>query len=125
MVNQLYQLLLRYYPHLLQLCSTPDEAWLWALLELAPTPQRGAKLTRARLKQLLAKHHIRRWSAEQVAEVLAAPPLPLARGSADAASEHALLLIPQLRLLSMQRKEVAERMQTLLDQMAPRNRRIR
>ena len=39
-VNQLYQLLLRYYPQLLQLCPHPDEPWLWALLELAPTPQR-------------------------------------------------------------------------------------
>ncbi len=33
-VNQLYQLLLRYYPQLLQLCAHPDEPWLWALLEL-------------------------------------------------------------------------------------------
>lgn len=28
--NQLYQLLLRYYPQLLQLSATPDEPWLWA-----------------------------------------------------------------------------------------------
>ena len=47
-VNQLYQLLLRYYPQLLQLNSTPDEPWIWALLELAPIPQRGARLTVAR-----------------------------------------------------------------------------
>ena len=111
-------MLLRYYPQLLQLCSTPDEAWLWALLELAPTPQRGAKLTPTRLRKLLAKHHIRRWSAEQVTEVLAAPPLLLAPGSAEAITEHVLLLIPQLRLLSMQRKQVADRIQQLLDEMA-------
>jgi len=116
-VNQLYQLLLRYYPQLLQLCPTPDESWLWALLELAPTPERGARLTVARLKRLLAKHHIRRWTPEQVAEILAARPLPLAHGSAEAVSEHALLLIPQLRLLSMQRKAIGERMQALMDQM--------
>jgi Transposase len=35
-VNQLYQLLLRYYPQLLKLSSTPDEPWIWALLEAAP-----------------------------------------------------------------------------------------
>ncbi len=116
--NQLHQLLLRYYPQLLQLCSTPDEAWVWALLELAPTPLRGAQLTRARLRKLLAKHHIRRWNAEQVAEVLASPPLLLAPGSAEAITEHVLLLIPQLRLLSMQRKQVADRIQQLLDEMA-------
>jgi hypothetical protein len=30
-VNQLYQLLLRYYPQLLQICPTPDEPWIWTL----------------------------------------------------------------------------------------------
>src|ERR1700692_668033 len=63
-VNQLSQLLRRYFPQLLRLCSTPDEPWLWALLELAPTPQQAAKLTEKRLKQLLAKYRIRRWTAE-------------------------------------------------------------
>jgi transposase len=53
-VNQLYQLLLRYHPQLLQLCATPDEPWLWALLEAAPVPQRGARLTLSKVKQLLS-----------------------------------------------------------------------
>jgi hypothetical protein len=108
-VNQLYQLLLRYYPQLLQLCSTPDESWLWALLELAPTPQQGARLTVARLKRLLSNHRIRRWTAEQVREVLGTPPLQLAAGSAEAISEHVLLLLPQLRLLHGQRQAVGDR----------------
>jgi transposase len=118
LVNQLYQLLLRYYPQFLQLCPTPDEPWLWALLELAPTPERGAKLKPARLRRLLSQHHIRRWSAEEVAGVLAAPPLPLAPGSVEAVSEHVLLLIPQLRLLATIRKQVADRIEELLDSMA-------
>lgn len=117
-VNQLYQLLLRYYPQLLQFCATPDEPWLYVLLELAPTPERGAKLKLARIRQLLAKHRIRRWSAEEIADVLAAPALPLAPGSVEAASEHVLLLIPQLRLLATLRKQVAGRMEDLLDAMA-------
>jgi transposase len=117
-VNQLSQLLLRYFPQLLRLCSTPDEPWLWALLELAPTPQRAAKLTEKRLKQLLSKHRIRRWTAEKVGQILSAPPLPLAAGSAEAISERALLLLPQLRLLELRRKQVAERTQQLLDHMA-------
>jgi len=50
--------------------------------------------------------------------VLATPPLPLAAGSADAASEHALLLLPQLRLLYSQRKEVRDRIEALLNRMA-------
>jgi transposase len=103
---------------LLRLCSTPDEPWLWALLELAPTPQRAAKLTEKRLQQLLAKHRIRRWTAEKVGEILTAPPLPLAAGSAEAIGEHALLLLPQLRLLHLKRKQIADRIQQLLDHMA-------
>jgi transposase len=100
------------------LCSTPDEPWLWALLELAPTPQRGARLTVARLQRLLSKHRIRRWAAEQVREILGTPPLQLAAGSAEAISEHALLLLPQLRLLHMQQQAVGDRLGDLLDQMA-------
>jgi transposase len=117
-MNQLSQLLLRYFPQLLRLCSTPDELWLWALLELAPTPERAAKLTEKRLKQLLAKHRIRRWTAEEISEILTAPPLPLAAASAEAISEHALLLLPQLRLLHLQRKQIADRTQQRLDHMA-------
>jgi hypothetical protein len=116
-INQLYQLLLRYYPQLLQLSSTPDEPWIWALLELAPVPQRGARLTVVRLKQLLSKHRIHRWTAEEVREVLATTPLPLAAGSADAISEHALLLLPQLRLLYGQRQQIRDRIEALLDRM--------
>jgi hypothetical protein len=117
-VNQLYQLLLRYYPQLLKLSSTPDEPWIWALLEAAPLPQRGARLTVARLKQLLSQHRIRRWTAEQLHDVLVTAPLPLAAGSAEAISEHALLLLPQLRLLYRQRQDIRDRIETLLGRMA-------
>jgi hypothetical protein len=117
-VNQLYQLLLRYYPQLLRICPTPDEPWIWALLEIAPTPDRGAKLKVGRIRQLLSKHRIRRWTAEQIAEILSADALPLACGTVEAISEHALLLLPQLRLLSAMRTQVADRMDALLDEMA-------
>lgn len=117
-VNQLYQLLLRYYPQLLCLSATPDEPWIWALLELAPMPQGGARLTVARLKQLLSKHRIRRWAAEEVREVLRAPALPLAAGTAEAISEHALLLLPHLRVLHCQRQQARERIEELLKDMA-------
>jgi hypothetical protein len=115
--NQLYQLLLRYYPDLC-LCPFPDEPWFWSLLEAAPTPERGAKLTTTRLRQLLGKHRIHRWSAEHVREVLTRAPLPVAPGVVDAVSEHVLLLIPQLRLLYSQRKAIADRIEALLESMA-------
>jgi transposase len=117
-VNQLYQLLLRYFPQFLQLASMPDEPWIWALLEIAPTPARAAKLTVARIRRLLAKYRIRRWSAEAIADLLRVPALPLSAGSAEAVSEHALLLLPQLRILSTMRKQVGDRMQELMDEVA-------
>ena len=116
-VNQLHQLLLRYYPQLLQLNSTPDEPWIWALLETAPTPERGAKLTLARLKSMLAKHRIRRWTAQALQAILRTTPLPLSAGSAEAISEHVLLLLPQLRLLYGQRAKARDRIEALLNHM--------
>lgn len=117
-VNQLYQLLLRYFPQLLQLSPTPDEPWIWALLEIAPTPARAAKLPLGRIRRLLAKYRIRRWSAEAITDILRVPALPLSAGSAEAVSEHALLLLPQLRLLSTMRKQAGDRMQELMDEVA-------
>src|SRR5262249_11000581 len=38
-------------------------------------------------------------------------------GTVETISEHALLLIPQLRLLSTMRKQVADRMEALMDEM--------
>lgn len=116
--NQLYQLLLRYYPQILALSNSPDEPWLWALLELAPTPQRGAKMTSTRLKSLLAKHRIRRWTAEEVRKILTQPPLPVAPGVEEAVSEHVLLLLPQLQLFHQQRKLLTDRIAALLNRMS-------
>jgi transposase len=48
---------------------------------------------------------------------LRTPALQLAAGSAEAASEHALLLLPRLRLIRQQRLEVAARMEALLDEL--------
>jgi len=72
--NQLFQLLLRYYQQILELCSFPDEPWSWSLLETAPTPDRGGKLSLSRIRRLLARHRIRRVTAEQVHEVLGQRP---------------------------------------------------
>ena len=44
--------------------------------------------------------------------------MSLAPGAAEAASEHALLLLPGLRLLRQQRAEIAKRLRKLLDELA-------
>jgi transposase len=117
-VNQLFQVLLRYYPEMLQLCPTPDQPWLWALLEEVPTSQQAKKLTLRRIQTLLSKWRVRRWTAEQVHTLLKTSPLQLAPGTVEAMSEHALLLLPQLRQSHTQRKNVRDRIHALLQTMA-------
>lgn len=116
--NQLFHLLQRCRPELLQLSSSPDEPWIWNLLEMAPTPEKAAKLSIRRIQGLLHRAGIRRWTAPQVHTILGSPPLPLAAGSHQAIAERALLLLPQLRLFHRQRQQLAHEIQAILDQLA-------
>jgi transposase len=116
--NQLWEQLQRYFPQLLQLCSSANEPWLWDLLEKAPSPAQAAELSARKIEQLLRRHRIRRLDASQVKAVLHAPPLCLAPGAAEAASEHALLLLPRLRLLHNQQAQVAVRIEGVLAKLA-------
>jgi len=87
-------------------------------MELAPRPEVAQKLTRSKVERILKQHRIRRLTAEEIVAALKAPPLQLAPGSVEAASEHALLKLPQLRLLYQQRNDVARRIQQILDDMS-------
>jgi len=117
-VNRLREQFHRFFPQLLQLCECADEPWLWTLFELAPSPLRAARLTEARIARLLQQHRIRRITATEVRVVLKTKPLTLAPGAAEAAAEHALLLLPRLRLLHQQRTDLARRISALLDELA-------
>jgi hypothetical protein len=116
--NQLGDLLNRYYPQLLQLCPAADESWIWDLLEIAPLPAKARKLSKSKLEALLRSHRIRRLNADTLQQALNVPPLKLAPGAAEAASEHALLLLPILRLLQRQKKDLEERIAALLEEMS-------
>jgi transposase len=115
LTNQLWEQLRRYYPQMLKLSPSANEAWLWDLLECAPLPGAAARLTLSRVKKILRAHRIRRVTAEQVLEQLRQPALRLALGAAEAASEHVQMLLPRLRLLQQQRTATAQRMQRILD----------
>jgi transposase len=117
LANQLWEQLRRYYPQMLRLSSSAEEAWIWDLLEAAPLPGTAAKLNRARVQRILTKHRIRRITAAEVLECLGQLPLQLAPGAAEAASEHVLMLLPRLRLLQQQRKTAAQRVQALLEEL--------
>lgn len=117
-VNRLREQFHRFFPQLLQLCECADEPWLWTLFELAPSPLRAARLTEAKIARLLQQHRIRRITATEVRTVLKTRPLTLAPGAAEAAAEHALILLPRLRLLHQQRTDLARRISALLDELA-------
>jgi transposase len=112
--NQLREQLHRFYAPLLQLCPAADEPWLWDLLELAPTPARAACLTEAHVAEVLKTHRIRRVSAVDVLKLVQAPALPVAPGTAEAASAHCALLLPCIRVLAAQLQTCARQVETLL-----------
>jgi transposase len=115
---QLRQQLHRYFPHVLQLSKTADEPWIWALIELAPTPAKAAKITSKRIEKLLREWRIRRIDTEQVTTALRGRSFSLAAGTVEVASEHVLLLLPHLRLLHQQRLAIAARIEQVLDQLS-------
>lgn len=115
---QLREQLQRYYPQLLTLSPQADEPWLWSLLEAAPQAAKSKRLSEARVAKLLRAHRVRRLSAPQIIEQLRAPGFALVPGTVEAASEHALLLVPHLRLLAEQRAELATRLEAVLEELA-------
>lgn len=117
-LNRLREQWHRFFPQLLQLCPAADEPWLWALFEVAPSPARAAKLPEAKIARLLQQHRIRRLTAAEVRAVLKTKPLTLAPGAAEAAAEHALLLLPRLRLLQQQRTDLGRRISSRLEELS-------
>ena len=118
LINQLREQLHRYFPQLLQLSAAAEDPWLWDLIEIAPVPSAARKLTRGRIERLLKQHRIRRLTADEVMTALRVPALHLAPGTTEAASEHAFLLLPRLRLIRKQRLDTATRIEAVLDELA-------
>jgi hypothetical protein len=122
LANRLQSLLWRYFPSLIELEPDLAAEWLLALLELAATPQKAARLHKSTIAKLLQRHRIRRLDADAVIAVLRQPPLPVAAGTSEAASAHVATIIPRLRLLNRQIKETARRIDGLTSTlMAPQD----
>jgi transposase len=114
LTSQLREQIHRYFPQLLQLSRAADEPWLWDVLEAAPLPALASQLKRQQVQKILSRRRIRRLSVDQVLEQLRAQPLPVAPGTAEAASEACLFLIVRLRVLLQQKKEVEKRIEEQL-----------
>jgi len=118
LTNRLREQLNRFYVQVLKLCPSVDEPWVWALLELAPSPTVGSRLQRKTIERLLRQYRIRRLSAQDVLATLRAPTLHVAPGVVEAATEHIGLLLPRLRLVHTQRQRCGARLDVLLDKLA-------
>ncbi len=94
---------------------------MWDLLEAAPTPAAGAKITSLRILRTLKANRIRKVSVDEIHAALRTAPLILAPGAAEAACEHVQLLLPQVRLLEEQLREVGNRIKRLLTVMIEAN----
>ena len=116
--NRLRDQLHRFYPQMLQLCSGADEAWLWALLDLAPTPEHARLLSEEQVHRVLKAHRIRRLKPHDVLVCLQTPALHVAPGAAEAAQAHCGLLLPCLRVLAEQLRACAQQVNTLLSTLA-------
>lgn len=114
LTSQLREQVHRYFPQMLDLSPAADEAWMWQLLQTTSLPARARQLKSKQVEKILRGFRIRRFTAQQVLEILQTPPLPVAPGTAEAASEVCLLLILRLRLLLQQKKDVARRIQEVL-----------
>jgi transposase len=117
--NRLREQLHRFFPQMLRFSPAADEPWLWALVELAPTPAAAARLRAVAVKKLLRAHRIRRVTAEEVLRELKTPALQVAPGAVEAACAHIELLLPRLRLVHAQRAGCARRLEALLEKLGP------
>ncbi len=123
LANRLREQLHRFFPQVLRLCPAADEPWLWALLDLAPSPEKVARLTPRRIEKLLSEHRIRRVTADQVLAELKTEPLTVAPGTVEAATAHIRLLLPRLSLAREQRSDCARAIEAMLDQLSEGQRR--
>src|SRR5438132_6124263 len=116
--NRLREQLHRFYPQMLHLCSGADEAWLWDLIDLAPTPAHAALLSQEQIQRVLKAHRLRRVKAPEVLTGLQASALPVAPGAAEAAQAHCAFLLPCLRVLAEQLRSCAQQVEALLHTLA-------
>ena len=113
--HQIRQQLWRYYPQLLaipDLLNQLTHPWFVELWNKAKTPARALKLRLSTLAKLLKKHGIRRLNAASLREILHAPALSVAPGTAEAARRALQGLFAQAhttnQLLAQARQDIRE-----------------
>lgn len=114
LANRLRAILESYYPQALALCPAADEAWLWTVLEKAPSPADVRRLTKARLAKILREHRIRRLDASDILRTLREKAIRVAPGATEAAAGQVVLLTARLRLTHSQRARCSRQVEAAL-----------
>lgn len=117
-INRLRDQLRRYYPQMLELANDLGAEWILALLTLAPTPAKAARLRRDRIAGLLKAHHVRRLDADAVLALLRQPALRVAPGVTEGISATVATLIARIRLVNRQLKQAERQLAALCDKLA-------
>jgi transposase len=112
--NRLWSELRDYRPGLLALCPGADEPWLWALIDKAPSPSQGAKLTRASIGAVLKRHRIRRLTIDDVQTVLRKDVLSLRPVYIESHVARVLVLTAKLKLAQSQIDKIEKEIKTEL-----------
>jgi len=119
LTNRLREQLWRYFPAMLELESDLGAPWLLDLWNLAPTPDKAARIREATVAKLLKRHRIRRFDAVHVLDVLRKPAVQVAGGTVKAASAHIKTLIARIRLVNGQIKEANRQLDALTAKLIP------
>lgn len=112
--NRLWNELRDCRPELLPLCPAADEPWLWALIEKAPSPSEGVKLTRASIGAVLKRHRIRRLTSEEVQGALRRDVLSLRSAYIESHAARVLVLVARLKLAQDQIVKVEKQISAAL-----------
>ena len=112
--SQIRELVVRCWPHLLTLAprNRALDSFFCELLELFFHVESNVTLEPQSVQALLKKHRIRRVKLEQILDSLQKSPLRVAPGTIAATVAHLRLLIQQLHLVRLQRRDSDQYLET-------------
>ena len=109
LINKLKVLPGRYYPAFIEAAPDLGTVWVLRLWELAPTPDRARRVSKASVEATLRKSHARASRAEKILAHLRGKAVPTAPGTIEAVSETAGRIVRRLKACDEEIKEIGRR----------------
>ncbi|MGY3573041.1 transposase [Bradyrhizobium sp. USDA 4504] len=104
---------------MLELENDLGAEWLLDLWETVPTPAKAVRIRETTIARLLKRHHIRRFDAVHVLDILRKPPVKVTAGATEASSAHFATLIARVRLVNRQLRQAHHQPDTLTAHLIP------